>query len=340
MSLHVIIGEDDYRVSELAKKLVGGIADLEVIDSLTSSNEELRLADIRRAESSYFTPPFLEPRKATWWKRVGFFPQGGNAKDATSEAVKEALEKLAERFAAAPLPDNQVFVISGPRLLANSIVAKTFKSCSEMTVFPAQKPNQQARDAVARVVEEAAGLGLTFAPGVAEQFVARVGSDTRLLLSELEKLRTYLGDGSSAVKAADVAAVVSRGAGTEPQSWDLTDAIGSRDVAKALAVLHELEGEKGFAVYMTTVIEKLFRQLCEFKDATTPDRRALAGRGLAPFQVSKIMSFLPKWTLRELRVARSRFLRLRERCVQSSASSDEMVAVELLRALCGGKGRP
>lgn len=71
-NLHVIIGADDYLVGETAKKIVGDGVGLEVIDSMNSTNADLQLADIREADASFATPPFLDPRKVTWWKNVHF----------------------------------------------------------------------------------------------------------------------------------------------------------------------------------------------------------------------------------------------------------------------------
>ena len=102
MSLHVIIGEDDFLVSETAKKHLLPEAELDVIDSVNATNADLQLADLQRVRESYLTPPFLYPAKVTWWKNVGFLPQGG--KTGPAEEVKERLEKFAVEMAEKPLP--------------------------------------------------------------------------------------------------------------------------------------------------------------------------------------------------------------------------------------------
>ena len=72
--VHVIIGEDEYLVSEAATRIVGDGIGLETVDSANSSNAEAQLKDIREAEASLMTPPFLDPKKTTWWRNVGFLP--------------------------------------------------------------------------------------------------------------------------------------------------------------------------------------------------------------------------------------------------------------------------
>ena len=322
-NLHVIIGEDDFLVSQTAKKIVGDGVGLEVIDSMNAANAELQLRDIREADASFSTPPFLDPKKVTWWKNVHFLPGGG--KKGAAEEVKAALEKLAAKLAASPLPENQHFILSGPHLLKTSIFAKTLASVAEMVVFAAGKPWEAARNAVVRVIDMAGEVGLKFAPGVAEKFVSVVGADSRSLMSELGKMRDYLGGESSEITAADVESVTSPGFGVEAEVWDVTDAIGRRDLAAALAALRKFELENGFAVFMTGIIEKFFRQLIDVKNGRTD--------GMAPFAVRKNEGFLRNWSPAELRAARARFLMLREKVVSGTTSGDILVVSTLVRVM-------
>ena len=320
MNIHVIIGEDDYLVGETAKKTVGDGVGLEVVDSANATNADLQLADLARADESVSTPPFLEPRKVTWWKNVGFLPGGKS-----SEEVKAALERFAKKLAAAPLPDSQQFILSGPHLLKTSVFAKTLQGCAEVVVFSAGKPWEAARNAAARAVDFAQEMDLVFAPGVAEKFVAVVGADARSLRSELAKMRDYLGPDAHTVAAADVEAITSQGVGVEPLPWDVTDAIGRRDLAGALAALRRFELENGFAVFMTGVIERFFRQLVDVAAGRT--------EGMAPFAVKKSEGFLRNWTPNELRAARGRFVLLREKIVSGVTSGDVLVVSTLVRVM-------
>ena len=327
--VHVIIGEDDYLVSEAAKRVVGDGVGLETVDSANSSNADLQMRDLREAEASLMTPPFLDPKKVTWWRNVGFLPQTG--KGAPSEDVKAALERFAGRLAAANLPECQHFVLSGPRLLATSVFAKTLKASCEMVVFASGKPAEQARGAVVRAVDFASELGLKFAPGAAEAFVALVGTDSRSLMSELGKMRDYLGPKGRQITEADIAEITSQGAGVEPAVWSITDALGERNVGKLVDAVSRFERENGFAVLVATVVEKFFRQLAELKDAEARGMFAQATEGMVPWAVRKAQAQLGNWTLNELRAARFRFQELRERAV-SSQSADALVVPRLVQA--------
>ena len=323
MNLHVIIGEDDYLVGETAKKVIGDGVGLEVVDSMNATNADLQLKDLREAEASFDTPPFLDPKKVTWWKNVHFLP-GGGKKD-SSEEVKEALERFAKKLAASPLPENQHFILSGPKLLKTSIFAKTLSAAAEMVVFAAEKPWEQAKNAVVRVIDLAQDMGIKFAPGAAEKFVSIVGTDSRSLMSELGKMRDYLGNEKSTIEAADVAEIASQGYGVEPVVWDVTDAIGRRDLNAALEAMRKFELENGFAVFMTGIIEKFFRQLVDVKNGKT--------EGMNPYAFRKNEGFLRNWSLAELRAARARFLMLREKVVSGTTSGDVLVVSTLVRVM-------
>ncbi|MBR3221225.1 MAG: hypothetical protein IKF72_03255 [Kiritimatiellae bacterium] len=328
MNVHVIIGADDYLVNEAAKRIVGDGVGLEVVDSLNATNAELQLTDLRAADASFETPPFLDPKKVTWWKNVHFLPGG---KKAVADEVRSALEKFAVRLAAATLPENQHFILSGPHLLKTSVFAKRLASAVELVVFSEDSPREAARAAVVRAIDFAGGMGLKFEPGAAERFVATVGGDARSQMSELGKMRDYLGGESSVVTAADVAVIASPGVGVEPEVWDVTDAIGRRDIGAALAAIRRFELGTGFAVFMSGVIERFFRQLVDVAGGRTS--------GMAPYAVSKAKGFLRNWSLQEARMARWRFLMLRERVVTGTASGDALVVSELVRAMRKGRGR-
>jgi len=322
--LHIIVGEDDFLTEQAAKKFVGDGTGLETFDSLNSSNAELQLADILKVRESVATPPFFDPVKVTWWKNVGFLPTGGGKKG-PSEEVVAALSKFADFLAASELPENQTFILTASALGKTTEFAKKLAGCCEVVRFEAAKPWEAQRAAVVRAIDEAQELGFTFAPGAAEAFVGKVGTDARSTVRELEKLRAYLGESSSSATAADVAAITSTGVGVEPQIWDLTDAIGRRELAKALDELVRYEAENGFAVFMTTVIERFFRQLYEFANGQQ--------EGVTPGNLRKFPGFLSKWTPRELRMARARFLELREQAVSGADCVDQLVPITLVRVM-------
>ena len=96
-------------------------------------------------------------------------------------------------------------------------------------------------------------------------------------------------------------------------------------LASALAALPRFDRGSGFAVLISGVVEKFFRQLLDIASGRDT--------GMAPFAVRKNQAFLRNWTVPELRAARYRFLMLREKAVSGTACADELVAVELVRTV-------
>ncbi len=361
------MGEDDFLAEATARKVVEAAVPAELRASAVETiagdapNEESQLASLAACRASIQTPPFLDPVKLTWWRGVTFLPGGGrNGK--TTEAVGNALKKFAEELAAHPLPENQTLVITATKLLKTSIFAKTFKAFAQVVEFGGgDKSRDRQESALARLPDLAAEEKLSFAPGADAAFIAKVGTDTRVIVSELAKMRTYLGKERDSVTKDDIAAVASVG-GEEPELWEITDAISQRNPAKLVATLSNFEGKNGFGMLLATVAEKFFRELIVYRDALDngwltpygswardlPPQAAddLNAAGIGP-AVSKNSWFTKRgaanarqFTMRELRLARYQMLQVRERLVSSSSSDDSIVASELLRIIARPPARP
>ena len=357
-NIHMIVGEDSYLVEAAARKILEAAVPssiretaVEIVDG-NASNAETQLASLRACVASVMTPPWFDPVKLTWWRGVTFFPGGENA---PSEAVKTALEKFVSDLTATPLPENQVLIVTVPKLLRTGVAAKRLAGLAQCQEFAdgGGKARDRMDAARMRLPGLAAAEKLTFAPGADEAFLSKVGTDTRIVVSELAKMRTYLGDGRNEVTAADVALVSSVG-GEEPELWDVTDAIAQRNPAKLIATLSRFDGEKGFGIMLSTIVEKFFRELVIYRDAL--DRGWLApyggwaknlpadvqedldAAGIGPgvskgsWAVRRGARNAQAFTLLELRTARYRILQVREKLV-SSAADDDLLRQELLRII-------
>ena len=358
-NIHLIVGEDDYLATATARKILEAAVPAELRGSAVETvdgnamNEEAQLASLSACRASVQTPPFLDPVKLTWWRGVTFLPGGGhNGK--TTEAVGNALKKFAEELAANPLPQNQTLIITATKLLKTSIFAKTFKGFAQVVEFAAPaKSHQRQEAALARLGDLAAEEKLSFAPGADAAFIAKVGCDTRVIVSELAKMRTYLGSERDTVTREDVATVSSVG-GSDPELWEITDAIAQRNPAKLMSTLACFDGDSGFGILLSTVAEKFFRELVVYREALdkgwlTPygtwardlpaqvaadlDAAGIGpSAGKSPWMTKRGAANARQFTLRELRMARFRMLKVREALVTSSAD-DAMVTTELLRVI-------
>ena len=150
-----------------------------------------------------------------------------------------------------------------------------------------------------------------------------------------------------------MAAIASVG-GSEPELWEITDAIAQRNPAKLVSTLANFEGDSGFGILLSTVAEKFFRELVVYREALdkgwlTPygtwaknlppqaaDDLDAAGIGptasKGPWATKRGAANARQFTLRELRLARFRMLKVREALVTSSAD-DATASTELLRII-------
>lgn len=357
-NIHLIVGEDDFLVDSAARKIVNAAVPeesrgsaVETIDG-AAENMDDQLHSLHECEASVQTPPFLDPVKLTWWRGVTFLPGGGRG-GKIADSVKESLEKFAKSLAASPLPPNQHLVVTATKLNGASIFAKTFKTFAEVIVYAADSRAYKRQEATLALLPDLAeSEGISFAPGADQAFIAKVGTDTRTIVSELAKLRTYLGGETTVVTPEHISEITCPGGG-DPELWDVTDAVGARDVGRFVAVLSKFANIEKLGVLIATVAEKFFRELTLYREAIDKgwlvggawsssipesDRRNLddagvgPGAGKNPYALRKNAAYARNYTPLELRAAHWRILRAREKLVSSNAGS-EFLKTEILRVM-------
>ena len=212
-AIHFVAGNDEMAVKTRAKELAtelapaeGGEFALETIDA-HADNAEHAANIIRETILSLSMQGFLSSEKLVWLKNANFLSDtqlGG------SKSVLEALEEL-QKMLEGGLPD-------GTRLLFSAISPdkrRTFyKSLSKVAATDViDKPSGGPRfdeDEAARQAATSAARErkLKFHPDALERFAAYVGSDTRQVLNELDKIDTYLGDERREISEEDIALLV------------------------------------------------------------------------------------------------------------------------------------
>jgi len=95
-------------------------------------------------------------------------------------------------------------------------------------------------------------------------FVERVGSDTRQLVMESEKLLLFLGERKHIMRE-DIEHVCATA--HDALLWDLTDAVGERDLPKALRVARDLMFQKQNVIGILCVMETRIRDLMIYREA-------------------------------------------------------------------------
>ncbi|HRR33363.1 MAG TPA: hypothetical protein P5026_04650 [Kiritimatiellia bacterium] len=357
--LCLICGDDDYLVDMAARERINQLVPesdrafgVETVDGHRDTSDEISKA-VDACLESVQTPGFFGSTKVTWFRDVTFLP--GNGRSSESIAAKEAVQKLVA-WLKGGLLEGQSLIITTTKVLRSSIF---FKTCQQHGVVQDFGNGLKAWE-----LEELAGkraddlfaqAGLTVDAAARTEFLTRVGCDTRLLVSEIEKLRLYVG-ANQRVTVNDVREITS--IGREAEAWDLLDAFGERNALGVLTTLKRLSGQRGIGVMLASMLEKTVRDLLILREAH--DRKwVYGGTGGAcgwsknlPPEAAALLQALPvnptatgtwalkkklphalNFTLQELRVARYRILDLREKLVSCALPEMFLLETTLLRII-------
>ncbi len=358
--LYLICGDDDYLVDTAARERINQLvpeADrefgVEIVDGQRDTSDGITEA-VNACMESVQTPGFFGATKVTWFRDVTFLT-GGSGRSAGTKAAKDAVEKLVT-WLKGGLLTGQNLVVTTTKVLRSSTFFKTCQQQGEVQDFgsghKAWELEKLAGERVDILFKQA---GLTVDAPARDEFLKRVGYDTRLLVSEVEKLRLYVG-ASKRVSVEDVREITS--IGREAEAWDLLDAFGERDALGVLTTLNRLSGQRGIGVMLATMLERTVRDLLVLREAH--DRKwVYGGTGGAcgwsknlPPEAAALLSMLPvnptatgawmlrkklphalNFTLRELRVARHHILDLREKLVSCALPEMFLLETTLLRII-------
>jgi DNA polymerase-3 subunit delta len=131
-------------------------------------------------------------------------------------------------------------------------------------------------DAMRWAVATAQAMDTKLEPDAARELVDALGADMMLIASELEKLLLYT-SGRSRITLGDVETMVL--AAKQRSLYELTDAISSRNTAKALALLHGLlnssDAGEDAAIGHLYMLARTFRQMLVIVEKNVRDSRAI-----------------------------------------------------------------
>jgi len=337
--LFLICGDDDYLVNSAARERVNQLVPaaeqafgVDVIDGRKTTGDDVTLAVKSCMESAQMSGMF-SASKVTWLRDASFLTGGGRASE--SAAAKAAVEQLS-RWLGEGLPEGQNLIITTEKVLRSS---KFFKACQaqgEVIDFGSGlKPWEREKLAEERFGSLLEQAGIRMEGAARSEFIARVGTDTRQQVQELEKLRTYLHPKLSAT-ASDVREITS--VGREANAWDVLDAFGERKATALLAALNPLSGQDDLAIMLATMLENnvrdliILREACDKKwvhaggwsSSTPPEALVVLNtlpvspKATAAWMLRKKLPHAMNYTLQELRVARFRILDAHEKMFSST----------------------
>lgn len=278
--IHLYVGDDEYAVRKAAQQLLDSLVPeaerafgLEVIEGRVDKQGEA-VATLKRCEEAFTTRGFLTVRpKVVWWRDVTFLADGMVAQ---AEEVKSRLKAFVQVLRDAP-PDGNILLITAPKADKRGSLHRLCTERHTVKEFHIpEKSHEAGRYAQATLRQALDARRLRAGPEVIERFLERVGPDSRQIVSEVEKLALYVA-GRQEVTEADVDAIISSTA--ESAMWDIQDAVGKRQLGRALGIVRNLLEHRESAIGVVTMVMNRLRELSVYREALDRGWLRLASGG-------------------------------------------------------------
>ena len=361
-NVYLFYGADDYKIAQSAKSLVDFLVPeserdlaLEIFDGAVET-VDAAVAVIRQATEAIKTTSMFGGNKTVWIRNLTFLKAKRLEKSDLLDDMMEYLRKVMSE----EIPEGHTLVISGEGIPGNSGLANTANKLAQqkkaqVVVFEAPKTWNSVKDAEIFVAEYAQSKNISLPPETCRALVARAGTDSRFLASEVEKLAVYAGDTAPTPK--DVLAVVTLNQSAE--AWDLQDAFGMRNLPEAVSVLRRLLSIGTPPMMLIIQLENRVNDLLIINDSVArkfasaghgfqwnasslppevADSAASLGKRWDPaqkhsFVVGKLAEQSRKFKRIELRKARQVFMKAHENMVSSSVDSEAILELALVESL-------
>lgn len=286
----LLVGNDTFRLAERVKAVIDGqlpaesrLTGLETVDGRVESNGAAQV--VSATLQALRSVSLFGGNRVVWLKDAEFLAAKGPERGAEEEGDRDAAKPAAVRDVLAELascvksgmPDGLTFLLTASSVDKRSVLYRAFDAAGRVeAVEISEKTWEAAKQARAFMDGQIAKRGLRMSEDARQVLLERVGADTQALATEVEKLSLYAGD--RMIGTDDVVAIAAPS--REAIFWELTDAIGDRDVAGAFAVLRQLlfQGESPMAVI--ALLEGYFRQLAVARDVLDKGWATVAGREL------------------------------------------------------------
>lgn len=236
-----ICGSDDFLVNRLGQtrwaelcKDVDDEFSRETISGFANNIGEVETA-INRFRESVQTVSMFGGRRAVWLKDVNFLADTVTGRAEGTLKLVDDFKELLEKINPAEVG---VLVTAAPVDRRRAFPKWCEKTADFTLVGGDEKSGGEGLAGV--LMAEARELGVEFGPGAAELLLAKIGANTRLLIEEVRKLATYVGEGTPeappVIEEAHVADLSPNAA--EGDFFEAAEAFFAGDLKWTLAALH------------------------------------------------------------------------------------------------------
>ncbi len=294
---YILHGEDDFSSTEEVNRLRARMGDPQFADLNTTrlNGRSTTMGELRHHADAI---PFLADKRLVIVEGLltRFNPRQKKSEDANGDESESGEEQADPEFASQladylpSLPPTTRLVFVEPRKLAknNPILKLAEKDKQNAHVKLFSPPG--AENLPDWVVERVEGRGGKIEFSAANTLAMAIGSDLRALNNEIEKLLTYRQ--GATIRLEDVGAMVAPA--QEQSIFELVDALGKRQTATALELLHAQLQHNAQPLYLLAMIARQYRLLLQVRD--------LAARGLTADQIRaqlKLHPFVAKKVLEQ-----------------------------------------
>ncbi len=230
-----VCGGDDFIVTRLGKALFeskkGDTEDefsTEIISGVASNVSEVEIA-VGRFRQAVHTLPLFGEKKTVWFKDVNFL---GDSVTGRAEGTLAQVAMLQETLCEVE-PESVALVISAfPVDRRRSFL----KWCEENADFRLAGAGSDREISILPLIEEECReLGVNLGRDEREYLIAKLDGNSRLIIEELRKLATYLGDEGNTISEAHIAELVTDFG--EGNFFEASEAFFSFDLEWTLAAI-------------------------------------------------------------------------------------------------------
>ncbi len=262
----LIYGEDEFPVSTRTHQLIDQLMSpdektmgLEMIDG-KADNSSVAIKILRQCLEAIRTIGFLNGRKVVWLRGATFFDQGVVAR---SKDVQETVSALTT-FITSGIPAGHTLIVTAPAVYKKSGFYQACQRAGEIITFAMPKAWNRDSSAVQYARTAFQKYGLRARENVISAFAQKVGTNTRQLDQETNKLSVFLAPRQD-VYHDDLELIVS--ASRDMFVWDIEDSVATGQLARSIKILRQLTFQKEPPIRLLMRLDRLFRNLLVFREA-------------------------------------------------------------------------
>lgn len=280
LPVYLVLGEESLIVERVAREL----REIVLRDAPAAFNEDKFVAgetDIDTVINAARMVPMMAERRLVIVRHVERWEGRGQGSEGQATPTKRAaspLDRLAD-YARAPSPTTSLVLVATKLDPRRRFALLAKKEDFNIICEPL------ARGALPRwIAREAKARGHLISNELAQVLAQIAGPDLASVSDALERTMLYVGEGAEITEDAISVSVMRVRQST---IWELIDAIGRRDLPKALAAVADVHEPGDSALGLLTLIARSVRQLLKFESAIragSSPQEAVKIAGAPPFK--------------------------------------------------------